>query len=111
MTGGWSTWIITSMDDCSVTCGKGIKKAVYARYCDSPNPSKDGTPCIGQKLKTNTESCSKTEPCPDDPKDIGKTLITIIVGFSFSSHKKYTSSTLQITAPLADRWLVLNLSL
>ncbi|XP_052105775.1 SCO-spondin-like [Mytilus californianus] len=57
--GNWTEW--SSWNECSVTCGGGMK--VRDRHCSNPVPQYGGDPCFGNT--TNIESCNE-DPCPID---------------------------------------------
>ncbi|XP_047125755.1 torsin-1A [Hydra vulgaris] len=56
--GGFSEW--SSYNECSLTCGGGIKKR--SRTCTKPTPACNGDLCNGVRLET--QSCN-TQKCPD----------------------------------------------
>lgn len=47
--GGWSAW--EPWEDCSVTCGGGIK--YRRRLCDNPSPSTFGKTCLGNNVEAD----------------------------------------------------------
>ncbi|XP_076099012.1 SCO-spondin-like isoform X4 [Mytilus galloprovincialis] len=57
--GNWTDW--SSWNECSVTCGKGLKDR--ERTCSNPLPQYGGTPCAGNA--TTSETCND-DPCPID---------------------------------------------
>ncbi|EEB14017.1 netrin receptor unc5c, putative [Pediculus humanus corporis] len=54
--GGWSQW--QSWSECSVRCGRGIRKKT--RLCNNPSPLNGGQTCQG--LSVMKDECSI--PCP-----------------------------------------------
>ncbi|VDI00055.1 Hypothetical predicted protein, partial [Mytilus galloprovincialis] len=57
--GNWTEW--SPWNECSVTCGGGIK--FRERNCSNPDPQYGGDPCFGNT--TNIETCNE-DPCPID---------------------------------------------
>ena len=56
--GGWSQW--QSWSECSVRCGRGIRKKT--RLCNNPSPLNGGQTCQG--LSVMKDECSI--PCPGE---------------------------------------------
>ncbi|VDH96262.1 Hypothetical predicted protein [Mytilus galloprovincialis] len=57
--GNWTEW--SSWNECSATCGGGIK--IRDRNCSNPEPQYGGDQCFGNS--TNSETCNE-DPCPID---------------------------------------------
>jgi len=62
--GGWGQW--GAFGTCTKACGSGTQER--SRMCDSPSPTSDGQPCVGDAKESqpcNTDAC-KTGECKTD---------------------------------------------
>ncbi|XP_046585289.1 coadhesin-like, partial [Haliotis rubra] len=61
--GGWSSWITSPEEPCSLSCGGGTKTRHEARTCTNPAPSNGGATCSGSPTRDTVVSCN-TAVCP-----------------------------------------------
>ncbi|XP_041376992.1 coadhesin-like [Gigantopelta aegis] len=52
------------VSQCSVTCGRGLKKVKYNRKCNNPPPSNGGRPCSGMPHVIVHQYCYTGRTCP-----------------------------------------------
>lgn len=65
MWSSWGNWVKDGQ--CSVTCGKGVKKHVRTRSCSNPAPQNGGEDCVGDSREITTKQCTE-KVCPlEDP--------------------------------------------